>query len=644
MEPSLNTPHGQNAAEHAAIAAHYERAVPAMHGIFGEIPLFWATAAFGLDAPPVYHRDLVDGPATIPAIAFRSPSGELRHAPVLSTHNCEWLVRGRFAVELGSWTPPPNAPQAAAFGRIHLTPSGHAGLDALAQAALDVRAALHEHGLDAVPVYDGLATMTLWIPLAGAPPMAAVYAWLKQFCAGVAAGRPERLTVAHLRADRGDRVYLGTHSNGVGEIALLPYGLSCASYLPVQWPLLWSEVGPSPTAVTAADFAAAFAKRPATFAESSATIGPQRLPSGAPIAQFTAVSDATPAPPHGYLTAAAITILSDGKTRTVDEILAEGIAEKVFPENLPRKYVYTALHEYITRALGVGGFPEFVQVDDTHFRINRPADDWPAVVLPPHDDWIDDGARTALIARLQATAVGEDPVAFEIAVCDAFAMLGFVAKHVGGEGQPDGILDAPLGAQGYRVMLECKTAHAGAPVSNPRPEEPAAFRDRGGGQYALLIGPMFRTETTFYQELQTHRAALWTVENLTGALQAALGPDELLPAFAPGPATKAFESMLWERDHGRPKRVAVLAEYLARCGWQAQSQIGMDIAATDRPRLTRDVLMLLVDQALAQSGAAISATSAEFDAALVLAETQGRIRRVGDSAEDGWVVRYPQRA
>ena len=70
---------------------------------------------------------------------------------------------------------------------------------------------------------------------------------------------------------------------------------------------------------------------------------------------------------------------------------------------------------------------------------------------------------------------GGDLAAFEIAVCAAFALLGYLAQHVGGNGRPDGILTAPLGRAGYRAIIECKTASPGEIVANPRPEEPAKF-------------------------------------------------------------------------------------------------------------------------------------------------------------------------
>jgi len=154
------------------------------------------------------------------------------------------------------------------------------------------------------------------------------------------------------------------------------------------------------------------------------------------------------------------------------------------------------------------------------FRLNRPADAWPAVALPALPAWRTPAEIDAAIATLRATATGGDPAAFEIAVCAAFALLGYLAQHVGGNGRPDGILTAPLGRAGYRAIIECKTASPGEIVANPRPEEPAKFRADANATHALLIGPVFGNDASFDDELLQHEVACWTVDDLATALRA----------------------------------------------------------------------------------------------------------------------------
>ena len=78
-------------------------------------------------------------------------------------------------------------------------------------------------------------------------------------------------------------------------------------------------------------------------------------------------------------------------------------------------------------------------------------------------------------------------------MCDAFAALGFVAMHEGGNDKPDGYLDAPLGPLGYRVMLECKSAR-GEKVTQPDAAEAARWVGAYGARYALLVGPAFGSD------------------------------------------------------------------------------------------------------------------------------------------------------
>jgi hypothetical protein len=47
---------------------------------------------------------------------------------------------------------------------------------------------------------------------------------------------------------------------------------------------------------------------------------------------------------------AALAILADGKARTADEILDEGLKRNLFSSDMTRKRLYTALSQYVERA------------------------------------------------------------------------------------------------------------------------------------------------------------------------------------------------------------------------------------------------------------------------------------------------------
>ena len=178
----------------------------------------------------------------------------------------------------------------------------------------------------------------------------------------------------------------------------------------------------------------------------------------------------------------------------------------------------------------LGRRPLIVLDQHRHFRLNQPPDDWPDPLVLPTRPAVPDAA--ALVARVRATGKSEDSEAFEIAVCDAFAALGFIATHIGGRGAPDGTLDAPLGPLAYRAMLECKT-WSGAHRPPHDIAEAAKYRDDFKADFCLIVAPMISEyETEIVSELATHKVSAWTIDDVALLLDAAVDPYELRSAFA----------------------------------------------------------------------------------------------------------------
>ncbi|HEX4013696.1 MAG TPA: hypothetical protein VHX17_07405, partial [Candidatus Cybelea sp.] len=300
---------------------------------------------------------------------------------------------------------------------------------------------------------------------------------------------------------------------------------------------------------------------------------------------------------HGHIIAAAMEILGDGRSHSAEEILKLALERNLYDSSVSEKYVYTALIEYIARAIGNGRKPGIVQNADRSFRINEPPDEWPALPDAPAKQPVPE--ISALIARLEAAAQGL-PADFELAVCDAFAALGFDATHVGGQKAPDGILDAPLGPIAYRCVVECKSSDEG--INDPNVFESSKYKEGFGAQYCALVGRAFSGETSLVKELQNHGVSAWTVADLTALLREGSNPFEMRALVVPGFASDAIEDLFWERTHGQPKRVRLIAEAILRTGWTTQSAYRG--SAAEAPRLTEDVAMVLVDQDLAAQGSA----------------------------------------
>lgn len=53
------------------------------------------------------------------------------------------------------------------------------------------------------------------------------------------------------------------------------------------------------------------------------------------------------------------------------------------------------------------------------------------------------------------------PQQFERTIAEAFSFLGFEAQHIGGSGDTDILIKAPLGARSYAVVVDAKSTHNG---------------------------------------------------------------------------------------------------------------------------------------------------------------------------------------
>ncbi len=320
--------------------------------------------------------------------------------------------------------------------------------------------------------------------------------------------------------------------------------------------------------------------------------------------------------PAGTFRGQIIALLADGKPRDAQTILDEGRKRGLFTTATTKQSVYENLLLYIQQEAAKGRKPAVVEDPISRkFRANHPIDDWPAVTLPPHPRYIKPRALEAITARLLSTVTGADSTAFEQAVCDAFALFGFIAQHVGGTYAPDGILDAPLGPLAYRAVLECKSTPHVKFVSQPRPEEAAKFRASSNADFAVLVGE-FTSRTDFMQEIQLHAISVWTVEDIITALRNDVDAYECRALFAPGFVTERLTDLVWSRSHGEEKRELVVRQILRREGYAAQCTLIGEVTAADAPVLSLDAAMLLVESALRRAGAKSGATREEVRAAM----------------------------
>jgi hypothetical protein len=324
--------------------------------------------------------------------------------------------------------------------------------------------------------------------------------------------------------------------------------------------------------------------------------------------------DPTMAQGRPYLIPIVQKILADGKPRSAEEILEIGIAQGMLPNTMLRKNLYGHLVQYIERTKAHNRKPLIIQNQtDRTFTINQPPDDWPDIPVPEPDP--EDPQRKAVIEKLTRTSTGTNPTDFEIAVCEAFEYLGYIAKHIGGELNPDGVIDAPLGPKAYRSMIECKTSVKGLVQGSEFVTEAIKYKDEYHADYCAVIGPKFEQLGTLDAELQTHKVALWTVADLVRILELATNPYEMIPLFDPGRTSNVLDDIEWERRHGRAKRVRTIANVLLEEGWKTQVLAAKEGPRVEAPLLNEDAAMMLVDAWLEKQGAKTGCTRADVRAA-----------------------------
>ncbi|MBC5825853.1 MAG: restriction endonuclease [Candidatus Eremiobacteraeota bacterium] len=596
-----------------AVVRHFERVAALLAQYFAGIPLIATYYPDGIAGAAVYSGPLHhDVPPSIPTATATTPSGPHRYV-ACTKNSVEWLAH-RGTIELGSWTSVAGASDRCAYARLLVHPSGRATRAMVGTGLRLVRERLQRDGLDGVALVDARGG-AVWVPLGGAPSYSRVASWLHPIASDVLNAHPELFSDAPL-SERGDRLYLGTASNHPGRFSALPYSATgepgYSVLVPVAWDDLEAALGRT---VGVADFAQWWDENDDLFGASVAERGEQHLPESVmptalPSANAFPMPSAAIGESRGPNVRAAIAVLADGRARSCDEILTQAVHLGLLPASTPSHQLYVALIEYISRARGVGRVPQIVQDEERRFRLNEPADDWPQPTywrprLEPHPN------AGELTAALRQSGGGADTTAFETAVCDGFAALGFVATHVGGQAAPDGYVDAPLGGHAYRAMLECKTARG--TVANPDVAEAAKYRESYGAQFATLVGPAFPNEQTVINELNEHRVSAWTIDDLCELLALNANPEEVRDLFAPGFVDDRIASVRWSREHGTAKRVALICEVLCALGWRAQQHTPSD--ATDAPLLTEDAAMMLVDGFLSAAGAPVSCARSDVQAA-----------------------------
>jgi hypothetical protein len=523
------------------------------------------------------------------------------------------------AEEFYSWFPLPDTLDQARFMRLLLEPEPGQNPDRLREAVAAVRTEI-EASHAPLCMLDGLGNAEVWIAVAGGPSYDDVRLRAHAIANRVAAKHADLISLEP-NVHKCDRVHLHVSNNAVGRWTIVPY-----CYRPktgrVATPIHWDELHNCDLlGVPLAHFEARLKKHGDVFAEWLNAPTPQLM-------------YGTKNNPKGAVIQAAITLLADGKARTAEQIVDEAVAQKLM-KSTPATTAYVSLISYITRCKGRGRHCDIVENPDRTFRLNEPPDAWPVVPVTPPAPLTK--AQQDLIDRLRSSVLdGDNPDNFEIAVCDAFTSLGFAAKHIGGHGAPDGYADAQLGTLGYRVMIECKSGKA---IHTAGIFEAAKYKDTYNAQYCMIIGLDVGEQVEMEEEIKTHGVSAWSVDDVATLITLRANPLEILPMLQPGViAGDVLQDIIWDRNHGKAKRVRIIAEILRASAWATQSVAVETGPPAQAPVLTEDAAILLVDQELISRGSHVSCTRDELRLAIDYLTNPLIGAAVWDSEKNGLVV------
>lgn len=113
----------------------------------------------------------------------------------------------------------------------------------LRDGARALRDLLEELGLVPFVMTSGSRGFHVTVPLAAREDTAAVRAFSRDAAALIVARDPDRFTIEHRKAKRGDRVLVDVLRNGYAQTAVPPYAVRARPGAPIAAPLEWDELG-----------------------------------------------------------------------------------------------------------------------------------------------------------------------------------------------------------------------------------------------------------------------------------------------------------------------------------------------------------------------------------------------------------------
>jgi len=198
----------------------------------------------GIHGFSYYRRDRPENaPLWLRSVDYRPENSErVIQLPLIDdAAGLVWLAN-EGSIELHLWGS--RAPNLAEPDQVifDLDPGDEATFANVLRAALQLREALEQLGLQGYPKTSGGRGLHVYLPLVPVYTFNAVRAWVRTLTEQLVAAYPDLIAVAHGATHRGHQVTVDHAQNSIGRNTAAPYTLRARPNAPVSTPLTWNEV------------------------------------------------------------------------------------------------------------------------------------------------------------------------------------------------------------------------------------------------------------------------------------------------------------------------------------------------------------------------------------------------------------------